>query len=882
MGREKGEPKQRLRAKDESVKESQATAATVSNLESPNAHSVFPQSSVSQAGELSPEEMLGKQMNDGKDVQQYPEHSSEKTSGRGGSDQTKQTDDSLHIYTVSSFEGKTGKSGTKIQLRANHFPMKINIPEGKIYHYDVSFIFADKKEVKKSDRKLLLEAIQRLKEKCPEIFNHAIVFDGFKNVYTCKKLDFTSNDFEGDVEIKEHATNLKKPEVKVILKYARDVNVNFEVKEYCKHGTTETKPYHAIQALNIILNMTPQLLYETFGLNHFNPNTSNSTSIDIGGGASLWVGTFTSVRLGWKPMLNVDVANKVGIDESSVIKFIEKVLKSDGSFHPSHISLNDESHLNVVNDKIKDLKIIYSRPNGYKRNYQVIKMMPAANTLKIKQKNGEECIIAKYFKDRYNYQLQFPNYPCIHVGNPEKTVYLPIELCMIKQHFLPLSKRLDDNQSKRMIKAAAKPPQERREIIKKNLRNLSNHYESDPYANSFGLQVSTEMTKVEGRVLGPPVLKYKNDDEFREVKNGKWKVGRRGDKIVLGFVKPIDLNYWGILDLSNLPGKAKDKFVARIRSEANIRGMFMDNPTYEHANIRNKSQVKEIFKKLYNDIRRRKENQEGKRDNGSKLLILVINPRQSTIKDELKYLGDTVLKIPTQFVLKTNVTGRDNNGPSYQVLHNLCLKINHKLGGVNHALSKGPPLMNEAVMVMGADVTHPPSGDNSKKPSIAAVVGSVDLDFYQFNVEIRLQERVGENSKVEEKSKDKGRAVEEIKEMENMVHSLLSKFYQNRKRHPEQIIYYRDGVSEGQFPAILNHELSAIRRACAKLKGGFEPNVTFIIAQKRHNTRLFVENPRDRTTRNIPPGTVVDKEITSLSEIDFFLASHEGIQVTIL
>ena len=123
--------------------------------------------------------------------------------------------------------------------------------------------------------------------------------------------------------------------------------------------------------------------------------------------------------------------------------------------------------------------------------------------------------------------------------------------------------------------------------------------------------------------------------------------------------------------------------------------------------------------------------------------------------------------------MKTNVTGRDNNGPSYQVLHNLCLKINPKFGGVNHALSKGPPLMNEAVIVMGAAVTHPPSSDNSKKPSIVAVVGSVDLDFYQFNVEIRLQERVGQNSKVEEKSKDKGRAVEEIKKMENMVHSLL-------------------------------------------------------------------------------------------------------------
>ena len=887
MGKKKRKPqRQRLSSKDESEKESQA---------SPGAHSGLPQSSASQSQELLPEETLKKQMGYvklseslvQKDVQQYPgplSGAKPKTSAYGGSEQTKQKDGSLPIYTVSSFQEKVGKSGRKIPLRVNHFPMNINVPGGVIYHYDVNFIFTDKKEVKKSDRKLLLEAIQRLKGKYPEIFNHAVVFDGFKNVYTRKKLGFSSGEFQSDVEIKASATYLMVPEVKVILKYVRRINVDSAVTEYCRRGTTETKPDDVIQALNIVLNMTPQLHHETFGLNHFNPNTSNGTSIDIGGGAYLWVGTFTSVRLGWKPMLNVDVPNKVGCEESSVIEFIENILKSNRGYHHSHILLNDKTHRDTVDDKMKDLRIHYSRPNGYKRNYRVIKLMPAANKLKVKLGSGEECTIEKYFMDKYKYQLKFPDYRCIHVGKKDDKIYLPIELCRIKKQFLPLCKCLDDYQNQNMINAAAKLPKERRELIERNLKHLSNHYESDPYANDFGLKVSGEMMKVEGRVLGPPALKYKNEDEFREVENGKWKVGRRGDKIVLRFLKPMNLKYWGILDLSNLPGNAKEKFVDRIRSEGNMRGMFVDNPSYENADIRNTSQVKDTFKKLYNDVRRKKENKEGSKENGSKLLILVINPKQSTIKDQLKYLGDTILKIPTQFVLKTNVTGRDNNGPSYQVLHNLCLKMNHKLGGVNHALSKGPPLMNEAVMVMGADVTHPASGDNAKKPSIAAVVGSADLDFCQFNVEIRLQRRTEEKSKVADKSKDKVRAVEEIQEMENIVHSLLSKFYQKRKRYPEQIIYYRDGVSEGQFPGILKHELSAIRRAYAKLKGACEPKVTFVIAQKRHKTRLFVENLNDGIgkTKNIPPGTVVDKDITSLLEIDFFLASHEGIKVVIL
>ena len=42
-----------------------------------------------------------------------------------------------------------------------------------------------------------------------------------------------------------------------------------------------------------------------------------------------------------------------------------------------------------------------------------------------------------------------------------------------------------------------------------------------------------------------------------------------------------------------------------------------------------------------------------------------------------------------------------------------------------------------------------------------------------------------------------------------------------------------------------------------------------------------MENENDGVgeTKNVPAGTVVDTEITTLSEIDFFLASHEGIQV---
>jgi hypothetical protein len=49
-------------------------------------------------------------------------------------------------------------------------------------------------------------------------------------------------------------------------------------------------------------------------------------------------------------------------------------------------------------------------------------------------------------------------------------------------------------------------------------------------------------------------------------------------------------------------------------------------------------------------------------------------------------------------------------------------------------------------------------------------------------------------------------------------------------------------------------------QACASLEPNYQPPVTFIVVQKRHHTRLFANNHRDRTSTdksgNILPGKV--------------------------
>lgn len=78
---------------------------------------------------------------------------------------------------------------------------------------------------------------------------------------------------------------------------------------------------------------------------------------------------------------------------------------------------------------------------------------------------------------------------------------------------------------------------------------------------------------------------------------------------------------------------------------------------------------------------------------------------------------------------------------------------------------------------------------------------------------------------------------EVIQELSSMVKELLIQFYKSTRFKPNRVILYRDGVSEGQFQTVLQHELTAMREACIKLEADYKPGITYIAVQKRHHTR---------------------------------------------
>ncbi|KAM0928317.1 hypothetical protein ACQ4PT_002411 [Festuca glaucescens] len=112
-----------------------------------------------------------------------------------------------------------------------------------------------------------------------------------------------------------------------------------------------------------------------------------------------------------------------------------------------------------------------------------------------------------------------------------------------------------------------------------------------------------------------------------------------------------------------------------------------------------------------------------------------------------------------------------------------------------------------------------------------------------------------------------------------MIRDLLIAFRRKTGRRPERIIFYRDGVSEGQFSHVLLHEMDALRKACASLEEGYLPPVTFVVVQKIHHTRLFSEAHAKREMT--AAGTVVGIMIChNPTEFGYYLCSHAGIQGT--
>ncbi|KAF9112449.1 Eukaryotic translation initiation factor 2C [Mortierella sp. AM989] len=741
-----------------------------------------------------------------------------------------------------------GKAGKAIQVRSNYFEIT-QLPNIIIYHYDMSVTPDVPPPV---NRKIFVQFMAQYRES--DLEGARPVFDGRKNLFSPKKFPFESRTFEiillEDLNSKRMAT----PVFKVKIKRAATINLE-ELHLFLQGKSSMTNNcLTAIMSLDVLIRHQPSMMHVSIGRAFYTPNARQT----LAGSLEAWRGYYQSARPAPDRMLiNVDTTATAFFQSGSLIEMIVKIL---GLRNPEDLRRNSPP-LNWIRVEraIKGLRIQVSHRQKTKRTFKIVGMTktsaqdtifklnadsrgvpPAGNAPVVEQ----DIDIVTYFKQNYNITLNYPSLPCVTVG---KTAILPLEVCNVIEG-QRYTKKLDERQTADMIKFASQPPPTRLNNIREGINFLN--YEENEFINDFGMKISKETVNVKARMLQPPTIQYHMTSREASFipRNGSWDL--RNKKVSKG----ATLGSWGVIIFGSereVPDSQIKNFIRELVIVCTDTGMSIPNKTPPFVYASPQGNIEQSLKNIWIQAGNAVKSQ-------PQLLVCVLLNTGTPLYAEIKRVTDTVLGVSSQCLQV-----KHTHDPKKQYCANLCLKINVKLGGMNSQLAPGmiPFCTTKPSIIIGGDVSHPQPGDNIR-PSIAALVGSMDKQASRYAATVRIQTA----------------RTETIADLADMTADLLRTFYQTCGEKPQRILFYRDGVSEGQFSQVLKTEIAAVRAACHRLDANYNPGLTFIVVQKRHHTRFFPMNPSEGDRLgNCQPGTVIDTDIVHPIEFDFYLQSHAGL-----
>ncbi|KFB40608.1 AGAP011537-PA-like protein [Anopheles sinensis] len=724
--------------------------------------------------------------------------------------------------------GAHGTRGKAVTVEANFFRLLIDKIIGTAYHYDVA-IEPD------TPKKFLRDVFAQF---CAANYpNQRFAYDGQKIAYAAKKLP----DAKGKLTFQPKDGG-KSKEFTVQVKMATTVDLS-SLKSYMTSNVGNlAKPMSAIQCLDVVLRTA----YEN------NPNFVRfkrcvyavpRDRIDLTSGHELWYGLFQSALLGSRPYLNVDISHKAFPSGGPLVPII-------ASFNKGNVDRLENWVLNDINSYLKGMDVMYKSPGGVARRMRCHGMREPASQQRFKMEDGTQLTVADYFRQKLKYTLRYPNLPVLHVGSSVRNVYVPPELCEVP-FGQALNKQHPEACTAAIIKFAATSTDVRKQKIMNLVRSIN--YGQCPTYLDFGIGVGNDFEKVPARIIDPPNIEYASKKVVRPMR-GTWRAEG------MPFIQPSTTISkqplrWRILNLDQQTNESQiEAFGNMLFRQAKSCNVQMEPFSMRDTFVLVRN-VRDCMRDLGNILANIK------KDNPT--ITIVVLPFRGETYSKVKQkaeLASERIGLLTQCIKAFTI---QRKGTDMSTINNIMLKINAKTNGSNHCLTDQtvPPAFRGKVMYIGADVTHPFSDD---VPSVVGVSAVYDLVGFRYNCSIRLQ----------------GARDEMIRDLENIVHRQLLLYRDYNGDFPERIMYYRDGVSDGQFAEVLTIELQALHAAIARAKPGYKPAVSFIVVQKRHHTRFFPQAgcPAEGKNNNVPPGTIVDREITAPDRFEFYLVSHAAVQ----
>ncbi|XP_057981140.1 protein argonaute 4B-like, partial [Malania oleifera] len=760
-----------------------------------------------------------------------------------------------------------GTKGQKLRLLTNHYKVSMSKSDGHFFHYSVAIFFEDGHpvEVKGIGRRVIDKVQQTYSS---ELAGRHFAYDGEKSLFTLgslphKQHEFTvvledvassragGNDSPGGGPSEGDRKRFKRPYRSKTFK----VEINFATKiplqaiANALRGQESEQFQEALRVLDIVLRQHAAkqgclLVRQSF----FHDDARNFT--DLGGGVQGCRGFHSSFRATQGGLsLNIDVSTTMTVRPGPVVEFLIANQNVRGPYQIDWVK---------AKRMLKNLRIKTSPSNAEFKITGLSENLCKDQMFSMKQRSGTdgdgaadavEMTVYDYFVNHRRIDLQYSaDFPCINVGRSKRPVYFPIELCTLLS-LQRYTKALTVLQRASLVEKSRQKPNERIRVLTDALR--TNNYEADPMLRSSGISISSQLTEIEGRVLPAPRLKLGNGEDFAP-RNGRWNFNNKK------LVEPTKIERWAVVNFSarcDLNNLCRDLVKC-----GSMKGISI-SPPYEvfeeHPSSRRMPAPARVDKML--EIIKAKLP-------GAPQLILCLLPerKNSDIYGPWKRRNLSDLGVVTQCIAPTRVND--------QYLTNVLLKINAKLGGMNSLLSvecsPSIPLVSRTpTLVIGMDVSHGSPG-RSDMPSIAAVVSS-----RQWPLISRYRATVRTQSPKVEMIDSLFKRVSDTEDQGIIREALVDFYLSSGQRKPEQIIIFRDGVSESQFNQVLNVELDQIIEACKFLDDKWSPKFTLIVAQKNHHTKFFQASSPD----NVPPGTVIDSKVCHPRSNDFYMCAHAGM-----
>ncbi|ETI23115.1 hypothetical protein G647_04912 [Cladophialophora carrionii CBS 160.54] len=592
---------------------------------------------------------------------------------------------------------------------------------------------------------------------------------------------------------------------------------------------------------------------------------------DLGGSIEAWRGIYQSMRLaeGQKLIINLDVANTcfwrpTSLTSALVTKWREFTDVNSIANQMRPTQNNGAREANNLQKTVQrafkgvEVKAVYKGNPLPNKVWKIVRFSTNnANQEMIdwkdpntKQPTGETISVAQYFRRKYNITLQYPNLPLVEMS--KKNVLYPMEFLQIMEGQRYASK-LDEWQTSTMIKFAVSRPRARLDAINEGKGWLN--WEGDNYLKGYGLRINPQQIRTQARVLPAPGIKFGQNRVEQPGTRGRWDL--KGKLFLTG--NPQELVSWGI---GVFPGKIRvdkaqiDQFALNFARAYRAHGGQVANAPPHTMMLPNDTgaAVANLHQETGNKFKRRPQ-----------LLVFLVQDKNAFNYLRIKKSCDCRFGVVSQ-VMQIEQVQKGN--PQYY--SNVLMKINAKLGGTTSQVvpnsASGFKAFTAPTMIIGADVSHASPG--SQQASMAAITVSFDRFAGRYVAACQTN----------------GYRVEMISEANwiNMFKPLARQWLISvgGNRPPQHIYYIRDGVSEGQFEHVIRQEVPHIKSVLKDVHEDFNGKITVIVASKRHHVRAFPDKAGADKNGNPLPGTLIERDVTTPNEFDFYLYSHIALQGT--